>query len=104
LVTVSVALAWPAYLAALRPKGRLHFVGVTPPVTTEVFPLIVGQRSISATPLGSPATTARMIEFADRHGIAPMVERYPLSRVNEALETLRQGKPRYRLVLDVEGP
>jgi uncharacterized zinc-type alcohol dehydrogenase-like protein len=45
-----------------------------------------------------------MLEFAARHGIAPMVERYPLSRVNEALEMLRQGTPRYRLVLDMEGP
>ena len=60
LVTVNVALDWPAYLAALRPRGRLHFVGVPPAVTTGVMPLIVGQKTISATPLGSPAAAATM--------------------------------------------
>ena len=102
LVTANVALDWPAYLAALGPKGRLHFVGVTPAVTTDIFPLIVGQKSISATPLGSPATVATMLEFCARHDIAPMVEHFPLSQVNEALEKLRAGKPRYRLVLDMD--
>jgi uncharacterized zinc-type alcohol dehydrogenase-like protein len=103
LVTVNVALDWPAYLAALRPRGRLHFVGVPPAVTTGVMPLIVGQKTISATPLGSPAVAATMLDFAARHGIAPLVEHLPLTQVNEALERLRQGKPRYRIVLDMEG-
>ena len=101
LVTANVALDWAAYLAALRPKGRLHFVGVAPPVTTAVMPLIVGQRSISATPLGPPATVAKMLDFAARHGIAPLVEHVPLAQVNDALAQLRAGKPRYRLVLDM---
>jgi uncharacterized zinc-type alcohol dehydrogenase-like protein len=101
LVTVNVELEWAAYLQALAPRGRLHFVGVTPPVTAEIFPLIIGQKSISATPLGSPATTAIMMDFAARHSIAPVVEHFPLGQVNEALEKLRAGKPRYRLVLDL---
>lgn len=33
----------------------------------------------------------------------PLVEHLPLTQVNEALERLRQGKPRYRIVLDMEG-
>ena len=103
LVTVNVPLDWPAYLAALRPRGRLHFVGVPPDVTTAVMPLIVSQKTISATPLGSPASAAMMVDFAARHGIAPLVEHLPLGQVNEALERLRQGRPRYRIVLDMEG-
>ena len=101
-MTVNVALDWPAYLAALRPRGRLHFVGVPPQVTSAIMPLIVGQKSIGASPLGSPAAAATMIDFAARHGIAPLVEHMPLAQVNEALERLRQGKPRYRLVLDMQ--
>lgn len=34
------------------------------------------------------------------HGISPMVEKFPLSRVNDALEHLRAGKARYRIVLE----
>ena len=100
LSTVSADLDWSVYLAALRPKGRLHLVGVAPsPITSHVFPLIAGQKSISGSPLGSPATIAQMLEFAGRHQIAPMIETFPFDQVNEALEHLRQGKPRYRLVL-----
>ncbi len=100
LSTVSADLDWSVYLNALRPQGKLHFVGVAPtPVSTHVFPLIAGQKSISGTPLGSPATTAQMLHFSRRHQIEPLVEMFPFSQANEAMEHLRQGKPRYRIVL-----
>ncbi|MBN2430826.1 MAG: zinc-binding dehydrogenase, partial [Acidobacteria bacterium] len=100
LSTVNVVLDWNAYINALRPRGRLHFVGAVPePIPAPVFPLLIGQKSISASPLGSPATTARMLEFAARHRIQPAIEVFPFHQVNEALEHLRQGKARYRIVL-----
>jgi uncharacterized zinc-type alcohol dehydrogenase-like protein len=98
--TVSADLDWSVYINALRPKGRLHFVGVAPsPISTHVFPLISGQKSISATPLGSPATTITMLDFSQRHSIEPMIETFPFSKINEAMDRLRHGKPRYRIVL-----
>jgi uncharacterized zinc-type alcohol dehydrogenase-like protein len=101
LVTANVTLDWAAIINALAPRGRLHIVGaVLEPIPVAVFSLLVGQKSISGSPLGSPATTAKMLEFCARHGIAPMVERFPLSRVNDALEHLRAGKARYRIVLE----
>jgi alcohol/geraniol dehydrogenase (NADP+) len=101
LVTVNVALDWEALLTALAPKGRLHFVGAVPaPVPVTVFSLLGGQKSISGSPVGSPTNMARMLEFCARHGLAPVVEQFPLSRVNEAFEHLRAGKARYRIVLE----
>ena len=98
--TVAVPLEWMTYVAALAPKGRLHTVGAIPePVALDAFPLIMGQRSFSGSPLGSPATTALMLEFCARHGIAPMVEEFPLSEVNKAIDRLENGSPRYRVVL-----
>ena len=98
--TVAVPLEWMAYVAALAPKGRLHTVGAIPePVALDAFPLIMGQRSFSGSPLGSPATTALMLEFCARHGIAPMVEEFPLSEVNKAIDRLENESPRYRVVL-----
>jgi uncharacterized zinc-type alcohol dehydrogenase-like protein len=100
LSTVNVPLNWESYLKTLRPKGRLHLVGfVLEPLTVPVGPLLMGQNSVSASPDASPATTVQMLEFAAQHTIEPMVECYPLSRVNDAIERLRHGKPRYRLVL-----
>lgn len=100
LITVNVPLDWDAYIAALAPRGRLHIVGAAPEVTAAVFPLIAGQKSLGASPVGSPAVIATMLAFAARHGIAPVTEHFPMSRVNEALDHLRAGRARYRIVLD----
>jgi uncharacterized zinc-type alcohol dehydrogenase-like protein len=40
-----------------------------------------------------------MLEFSARHGIAPVVEVFAMSKVNDALERLRAGQARYRIVL-----
>jgi uncharacterized zinc-type alcohol dehydrogenase-like protein len=101
LVTVNVPLNWPAYLGALAPRGKLHFVGaVGEPIAVPAMALIVAQKSVSGSPLGSPATTADMLDFCARHGIAPVTETFPLSKVNDALSHLRAGKARYRIVLE----
>ncbi|NJL02798.1 MAG: NAD(P)-dependent alcohol dehydrogenase [Spirulinaceae cyanobacterium RM2_2_10] len=100
LSTVNADLDWDAYIAALRPRGRLHLVGVTPsPISSQIFPMILGQKSISASPLGSPTTINNMLSFAARHEIAPITETYGFNQINEAVDKLRNGKPRYRLVL-----
>jgi len=100
LSTVNVKLDWNAYVGALRPKGRLHFVGVTlEPLDLGVFPLIVGQRSVSGSPVGSPANIAKMLEFAAQHDIKPVTESFRFNQVNEAMVRLRSGQARYRIVL-----
>ena len=94
-------LDWDKYIEALTPRGRLHTVGAVPsPIAIPAFGLIGRQKSVSGSPLGSPATTARMLDFCVRHGIEAVTEHFPLSRVNEALEHLAAGKARYRIVLE----
>ena len=101
LSTVNVKLDWNGYLAALRPRGRLHMVGAVPePLELEVFPLLLGQLTVSGSPSGSPATIATMLDFAARHAIGPQTEHFPMSRVNDAMRHLHDGKARYRIVLD----
>ena len=100
LSTVNVKLDWNLYLGTLRPRGRLHFVGATlAPLDIGVFSLMTGQRSISASPVGSPATIARMLEFCRLHQIRPVIETFPLASVNEAIARLRSGQAHYRIVL-----
>ncbi|HEX7262250.1 MAG TPA: NAD(P)-dependent alcohol dehydrogenase [Luteolibacter sp.] len=100
LVTANVALDWDAYIAALAPDGRLHFVGaVLEPVPVQAFSLIGGRKSISGSPLGSPATIAKMLDFCARHQIAPVTENFAMKDVNAALDHLRAGKARHRIVL-----
>lgn len=103
LVTANAPLDWPAMIATLAPKGRMHIVGaVLEPVPVAAFSLIMGQRSISGSPTGSPVTMTAMLEFAARHHIVPQTEHFPMSRVNDALAHLQAGKARYRVVLDAD--
>lgn len=98
--TVNVKLDWNSYVATLKPKGRLHFVGATlEPLDIGAFPLILGQKSISGSPVGSPVNIARMLDFAVRHDIRPIIENFRFDQINEAMEHLKSGKAHYRIVL-----
>jgi uncharacterized zinc-type alcohol dehydrogenase-like protein len=100
LCTANVSLPWDAIIGSLKPRGRLHIVGaVLEPIPVAAFSLISGAKSVSGSPLGSPFNTARMLEFSARHQINPLIEAFPMSKVNEALDHLRAGKARYRIVL-----
>lgn len=103
LVTVGASSEWDALTDTLAPKGRLHMVGVV----TEAMKLRTGgpcrrgeRRSGSPTP--SPVVLTKMMEFCARHGIAPQVEHFPMRKMNDALDHLRSGKARYRVVLDAD--
>jgi len=98
--TVNVKLDWNLYLGTLAPKGRLHFVGATlEPLDINVFSLIMAQRSVSGSPVGSPGNIAKMLDFTRRHQLKPKVEVFPMSRVNDAMERLESGQAHYRIVL-----
>lgn len=100
LVTVNAPLDWDAIIAAVSPRGRLHVVGaVLEPIPVQAFSLIMGRKQLSGSPTGSPTQIAKMLDFSARHGIEPMVEQFPMSQANQALDHLRAGKARYRIVL-----
>src|SRR4051812_17444881 len=99
--TVNVKLDWDGLIAALAPNGRLHIVGaVLEPIPVAAFSLIMGQRSISGSPTGSPVAIQTMLNFAAHHNITPQTEHFPMSHINEAFARLESGKARYRIVLD----
>ncbi|MGH8051805.1 MAG: NADPH-dependent aldehyde reductase Ahr [Methylococcales bacterium] len=101
--TVNATLDWNGLLNALAPNGRLHVVGAVPePIPVPVFTLLMGQKSISGSPTGSRGAIDSMLNFAARHNVAPQTEHFPMSKVNEAMEHLRAGKARYRIVLDAD--
>ena len=95
-------LDWNAVLATLKPRGRLHMLGaVTEPLAVNLLPdMMFNQLSVGSSPVGSPVTIRRMLEFAARHGVTPVNEHFPMSEVNDAFEHLRSAKARYRIVLD----
>jgi uncharacterized zinc-type alcohol dehydrogenase-like protein len=73
-------------------------VGAAPKVEAAIFPMLIGQKSLSSSPLGSIGTTRKMLEFCARHGIAPKTETFPMSNINDAFEQLKTS-PAHRIVL-----
>lgn len=72
---------------------------VPDPIPVPAFPIILDQKSISGSPLGSPTTVSRMLDFSARHSILPITEEYSMTDINDAFEHLKAGKARYRIVL-----
>jgi alcohol/geraniol dehydrogenase (NADP+) len=98
--TINAPLDVGGFLDTLAPNGRLHNVGaVLKPLEVPAFSLILGQKSVSGSPAGSPIATDQMLAFSARHSVAPITEMYPMSKINDALERLRSGKAHYRIVL-----
>jgi alcohol/geraniol dehydrogenase (NADP+) len=103
IFTLNVSVNWDALLSTLAPKGRLHMVGaVLDPIPVNAAALISGDQGISGSPTGSRPQIDTMLDFAARHKILPQVEHFPMSRVNDAIEHLRAGRARYRIVLDAD--
>ena len=103
LSTVNVTLNWQAYISTLAPQGALHFLGLTlEPVPVSVGSLIGGAKSVTGSPTGSPLALRQLLKFAARKNIAPQIELYPMSKINDAIERLHSGKARYRIVLKAD--
>jgi hypothetical protein len=76
---------------------------VTKPLDINVLPdMMFKQLSVGSSPVGPPVVIRQMLDFAARHKVAPVNEHFPMSKVNDAMEHLRSGKARYRIVLDRE--
>jgi uncharacterized zinc-type alcohol dehydrogenase-like protein len=100
LSTVNANEEWNAYLQALRPTGTLCLVGIPPsPIAVQVLPLITGTRSVTGSPIGSPARLREMLDVAARHGVKAKTERFAMADANEAIKKVQKNKVRYRAVL-----
>lgn len=100
LSTVNVTLDWNAYLTCLAPKGKFHVVGAAlEPMAIPAFSLIMGEKTVGGSPIGSPALIQTMLEFCVRHNIYPTVEEFSMAEVNQAIDHLESGKARFRIVL-----
>jgi len=99
--TTNVKLDWDSYLKTLAPKGKLHTVGAPmDPLEIPAFSLISGQKTVGGSPTGNPSAMKTMLEFCVRHDIYPIVEEFKMEDVNKAIQHLKEGNARYRVVLE----
>jgi uncharacterized zinc-type alcohol dehydrogenase-like protein len=101
--TVAVDLDWQPYFQALAPHGSFHTVGaVMKPFEVPAFTLITGDRAVTGSSTGSPGQLRSLMKLASRADIAPHVEEFPMSKINEALDHVRAGKANFRVVLKAD--
>ena len=101
LFTASVGVDFDHYLSLLKPKGKFCVLGVPDQITIRPISLISGAKQMFGSPIGGTLAIEEMLAFATRHQILPQIEKFPMSRINEAIGRLRQNKVRYRAVLEV---
>jgi uncharacterized zinc-type alcohol dehydrogenase-like protein len=100
LSTVTAPLDWSMWLNVLRPQGTLWVVGASPgKLDIPPMALIVGNKTIRGSGIGTRATMQEMLEFAARHGIRAQTEVMPMLMVNAAVRHVRENRARYRVVL-----
>jgi propanol-preferring alcohol dehydrogenase len=94
----------PAALAAVRRGGRVVCAGIhMSDIPRFPYELLWGERSLSSVANLTRADGEEFLALAQRLGLEPTVETFPLSEANTALERLRKGALQGAAVL-VAGP
>ncbi len=100
LDTVPHTLDWEGCLSHLASDGVLNVVGVPQePLSIPVLAFQDKRRRIMGSSIGSRAEMRDMLTLAAEYGILPLVETFPFSRANDAVDRLRTNAVRYRAVL-----
>ena len=91
-----------ALLNLLKVDGNLTLVGAPEkPHAISAFPLILGRRSLSGSPIGSIAETQEMLDFCGQRNLTADVEIIPIQKVNEAHDRMAKGEVKYRFSIDM---
>jgi len=100
LYTAHSGVDWTGLSFTVRNNGKMVVVGFSDvPVQFEPLGLVVHQQSITGSFIGNRAMMREMLSFAQEHGIKPRVELMPMTKVNEAIQRVKEKKARYRIVL-----
>ncbi|KAK7005881.1 NAD(P)-dependent alcohol dehydrogenase protein [Favolaschia claudopus] len=102
IITTSFMPEWKPFLDVLKPRGTIY------PLTVDysdfvipMMPLVFSGFNVQGSLVASRIVMQRMLEFAAKNSVKPMIEKFPLTRdgVVEGMTKLREGKMRYRGVL-----
>lgn len=104
IATVTHGPAIAATLGGLAPRGRLMVLGAAEePIEALPMQLIMARRAIEGWYSGTSIDAEETLSFSALSGVRSMNEFYPLERVAEALEHMKSGRARFRVVLRMDG-
>ena len=104
LATAPHAPSISALVGGLGVEGCLLVVAAPfEPMQVGAIDLISRDASVRGWSSGSAGDSTDCLRFAKRHGIAALVEPFPLDEAQAAYERMMSGQARFRVVLDVAG-
>lgn len=87
-------------VAALAPEGRLVVLGTgKSPLSLPPGQLVVGERGVIGSITGSPFENEKTLGFSVLADVRPRIDTMPLEKAAEAIERLKSGDIKFRLVL-----
>ncbi len=100
LATAPYSDAITAVVNGLGLDGKLLAVAATvDPIEVSPMQLLMGRKSVAGWPSGTAKDSEDTLQFSALTGTAPMIEEYPLEKVNEAYKRMIDNKARFRVVL-----
>ncbi len=102
LATAPHAKSIAALVSGLALEGCLLIVAAPfEPIEIGAIDLISRNARVQGWSSGTAADSADALSFAAKHGVRPMIERFPLSDASRAVEAMMKGTARFRAVLDL---
>jgi D-arabinose 1-dehydrogenase-like Zn-dependent alcohol dehydrogenase len=100
LATAPNAKSMSELFDGLGANGKFVVVGAGPgPIEVSSIQLIFGNKSLQGWASGIPTDSEDTLRFAELSGVRPMIEKYPLEKVNEAYARMNSGNAQFRVVL-----
>ncbi|KAI8985206.1 chaperonin 10-like protein [Pilobolus umbonatus] len=99
---ISKDFDWSFYLRLVDTNGFFILVDLPEYPLDGIPAMLLASRQVSlvGSTIGSPAVIEEMLEFAAKHNVKPWITKYPMKDCNQAIKDFKEGKPRYRFVLE----
>ncbi len=100
ITTIGDSATVSTLISGLAPQGRLVLLGAgKDPLPVAAGSLVVGERSVLGSITGSPWENEKTLNFSALVDVRPWIEVMPLEQAEAALEKLRSGDAKFRIVL-----
>ncbi|KAG1455582.1 hypothetical protein G6F56_007031 [Rhizopus delemar] len=98
----SSRLDWTSLFGLLKANSHFIMVAVAEEPIAGIPPALLVNKQVSfvGSAVGSPSMIEEMLLFAAEHNVKPWITKYSMKDVHQAVQDFRDGKPRYRFVLE----
>ncbi|KAG7376327.1 hypothetical protein PHYPSEUDO_013724 [Phytophthora pseudosyringae] len=94
-------MPYDLYLTLVRKRGTFIMVGV-PNDQVKISPFFLVPRAVRVrgSVIGCIQDIKDILQLAAKKNVRPIIQKLPMAKVNEGLSMVRDGRVRYRVVLE----